>query len=149
MKKNIVIGIALIGLILLLSSNSWAARHGGAKHQKWDRHSSAIDKPDRSRSLAPGIQHHRPGHRFVPRFQRPDHHRAPYRFAPKYRLWRHRPFYRHFHPGRHFWQHRHGAVNNNYYRKAERYYWPEDKFGASAFISDTGFSVSVGLNETN
>ena len=152
MKKNsIIISIALIGLILVFNGNSWAASNRGGPHQnqKWDRPSNAIDKPDRGRSSAPGIQHHRPGDRFSPRLHKPDYHRGPYRFAPKPRPWFHRPFYRPFQPKRHFWQHHRGAAANNYYSKANRYYTPGDEFSASATISDTGFAVSVGVRETN
>jgi hypothetical protein len=38
---------------------------------------------------------------------------------------------------------------NNYYSSAESYSEPEDEFTASASISDTGFSVSVGVSNTN
>jgi hypothetical protein len=38
---------------------------------------------------------------------------------------------------------------NNYYSSTESYSEPEDEFTASASISDTGFSVSVGVRETN
>ena len=149
MKKNIIIiSIALIGLILVFNSNSWAASNRGGPHQKWNKPSNAIDKPDRGRSSAPGIQHHRPVHRSIPRFHRPDHHRAPYRFAPKPRPWFHRPFYRPFLPKRHFWQHHHGAVMNNDYSSAGSYAL-EDEFSASATISNAGFSVSVGVREAN
>jgi hypothetical protein len=38
---------------------------------------------------------------------------------------------------------------NNYYSSAESYSESEDEFSASATISDAGFSVSVGVRETN
>jgi hypothetical protein len=141
MKKNIILSFALIGLILLFSGNSWAARNGGNPHQKWNKPSNAIDKPDRSRRLAPEIQiqHHRPEGRFIPRFRRPDHHRTPYRFAPKPRPWFHRPFYRPFQPKRHFWQHHRGAGN----------FAPGNEFSARVPLTDAGFSVSVGVGRTN
>jgi hypothetical protein len=146
MKKNImIISIALIGLILVFSGNSWAARNGSGPYQKWDKPSNPAHKPNHGRNLAPGIQNDRPKPQPIPRFHRPYPPRAPYRLAPQYRHWRQRPFYRPF-------GHRHHAgVNeiNNYYSRVERYYTPEDEFGASATISDTGFSVSVGVRETN
>jgi hypothetical protein len=45
----------------------------------------------------------------------------------------------------------HSVVNqvNNYYSDAESDSEPEDEFSASASISDTGFSVSIGVRETN
>ena len=139
MKKKGIISFALIGLIFLFSGNSWAARNGSGPHQKWDKPSNAIGNPDRGRSLSPGIQHHRPEGRFIPRFQRPDYHRAPYRFAPKPRPWFHRPFYRSFQPKRHFWQH-HGSAGN---------FAPGDEFRVRAALSDAGFSFSVGVGGTN
>jgi hypothetical protein len=38
---------------------------------------------------------------------------------------------------------------NNYYSSTESYSEPEDEFSASASVSDTGFSVSVGVSKTN
>jgi hypothetical protein len=38
---------------------------------------------------------------------------------------------------------------NNYYSSAESDSVPEDEFTASATISDAGFSISVGVRETN
>ena len=98
--------------------------------------------------------HYRPGYRSKHKFQRRHHRAVPNRFRPKYRHWRHRPVYRHgrpkpFHRG--FKRQRHSVVNqvNNYYSDAETSSAPEDEFSASASISDTGFSVSVGVSNTN
>ena len=149
MKKNIVIiSMVLIGLILVFNGNSWAARLGGGPQQKWDNPPNADNNSDRGRSWAPGIQHDRSADRFTPQLHRRDHYRAPYRFAPKYRHWNHRPFYRPFHHKRYYWRPYHGAVINNYYGSAESYA-PEDEFSASATVSDTGFSVSVAVRDTN
>jgi hypothetical protein len=76
---------------------------------------------------------------------------VPNRFRPKYRHWRHRPVRRPGHPRPFFKRNRHSVVNqvNNYYSNAESYSEPEDEFSASASISDTGFSVSIGVRETN
>jgi hypothetical protein len=38
---------------------------------------------------------------------------------------------------------------NNYYSSAESYAAPQDEFQASAAVSDSGFSVSVGVSKTN
>jgi hypothetical protein len=38
---------------------------------------------------------------------------------------------------------------NNYYSSAENYEEPQDEFQASASVSDSGFSISVGVNKTN
>jgi hypothetical protein len=38
---------------------------------------------------------------------------------------------------------------NNYYSNAESYAEPQDEFQASATVSDSGFSVSVGVSKTN
>lgn len=149
MKKNIVIiGIALIGLVMVFSGNSWAAGNKGGPYQKWDRPSNFNSRADHGRSPAPRIQPNYPERRFIPRFKGPDQHRAPYRYAPKYHLWRQRPFYRPFHPGWNYWRHHRGTVINRFYSGSGSY-GPGDEFSASAFISNTGFAVSVGVRDMN
>jgi hypothetical protein len=149
MQKNImIISIALIGLVLVFSGNTWAAGNKGGSYQKWDKPSNLNIRQDHGRSLRPGIRHDPPEHRYIPRFNRPDPYRAPYRLAPKYRPWRQQPFFRPFHPGRNYWRHHRGAANKKFYRSSGSYV-PQDEFSASAFISDTGFAVSVGVRDMN
>ena len=38
---------------------------------------------------------------------------------------------------------------NYYYGSTENYYEPEDEFNASASVSDTGFSISIGVRRTD
>jgi hypothetical protein len=73
------------------------------------------------------------------------------RFKPKYRYWQHRPAYRPAPIKRFFRRHRHSVINQvtNYYSSAESYAAPQDEFQASASVSDSGFSVSVGVSKTN
>ena len=147
-KKIIIISVALIGFVLTLTSNSWAQReragkryqNGGGHFQKWDR--PAVQKFNRNRGPAhrPGGRHYRPVQRFKPKFHGRHHYRRPYRFGPKYR----HPF-----PKRYFWRHHRRPVVNNYYGSTESYVAREDAFQASASVSDTGFSVSVGASKTN
>ena len=94
---------------------------------------------------------YRPAYRSKHKLHRRHHRAVPNRFKPKYRHWRHRPVYRNGHPKPFFKRNRHSVVNqvNNYYSNAESYSEPEDEFSASASISDTGFSVSIGVRETN
>jgi len=86
--------------------------------------------------------HYRPPYRYKPKFPRRHHYRAPNWHGPRFRHWRHRPVYRRPH---------HSVVKeiNHYYGSAEGYSAPEDEFSASATITDTGFSVSVGVKDTN
>jgi hypothetical protein len=140
-KKIIIISVVLIGFILALTSHSWAARgRGGPRyldrggwHQNWDKHPGHHYGWDR------GGRHH-------PRYHRP----AP-GFRPGYRKWRHRPFYRHGYPKRFYRRHHRGVVNqiNNYYGNVESDYPPEDQYQVNASVSDTGFSVSVGISGTD
>jgi hypothetical protein len=96
-------------------------------------------------------QHYRPAYRSKPKFHRRHPRAVPNRFRPKHRQWRQRPVYRHGRPKPFSRRQRHSVVNqvNNYYSNAESYSAPEDEFSASAAISDTGFSVSVGVSNTN
>ena len=157
-KKIIIISVALIGFVLAVTSNSWAGRERvGTRHQ--DRGGNfqrgaepAVHKFNRNRGQAyqPRRQHDRPVHRFKPKFHKRDHYRAPYRFGPKYR-YRHRPAYRHAPNKRFFRRNRHSVINQitNYYSNAESYAAPQDAFQASASVSDSGFSISVGVSKTN
>ena len=152
MKKNImIISITLIGFILAAGGNLWAANYGSGPHPKWDKPSYSGNRPDHGRSFVPGNTPDRPVHELTPRIHKPYPNRAPYRFAPKYRPWLRRPFFRPFRPKGFFGPRHHAEVNeiNNYYSDTERYSVPEDEFNASATISDTGFSVSVGVRDTN
>ena len=142
-------------------------RERGGHFQKWDKPVAHKFSRDRGRAYHPKRHHYRPAHRFKPKFHkrhhyRPaqrfkhkyykrHHYRAPHRFRPKYRPWRHRPAYRRGHPKHFKWRHRHSVVKqiNNYYGSAESYAEPQDEFQASASVSDTGFSVSVGVSKTN
>jgi hypothetical protein len=95
---------------------------------------------------------YRPAYRSKPKFHRRHPRAVPNRFRPKNRHWRHRPVYRPGRPKPFSRRQRHSVVNqvNNYYSNAEDYSAaPEDEFTASASISDTGFSVSVGVSNTN
>lgn len=152
MKKNIVIiSVVIFGFVMALSGNSWAQRersgkrlnNGGKQFQKWDQ--PAVHQLKRAGGPAhlPADRNYRPVNRIKPKFNRGHNYRAPVRFGPKYRYWRpqfRRPFFK----GRH-----HRPVINNYYGSTEGYAEPEEAFQASASVSDTGFSVSVGVSKTN
>jgi hypothetical protein len=158
-KKIIIISVALIGFVLALTANSWAQRESGGKRhgdrgghfQKWNK--SAIHKFDRHRGKTYHFRGHQygPAKRFKPKFHKRHHYRAPLRFGPKFRLWRHRPTQRRAYPKRFFWRHRHSAVNHtaHYYSTAASYAVAEEAFLASASVSDSGFSVSVGVSRTD
>jgi hypothetical protein len=162
-KKILIISVVLIGFVVALTSNSWAQRERGGdrrtdrgnQFQKWNGSGDRDFDRDRIRNRGPrnhSRQHfNRPGARFKPKFHKRHNYRAPYRHRPKFRPWRHRPVYRHDRPNRFKGRPYHSAVQqiNNYYSSAESYSEPEDEFSASATISDTGFSVSVGVRETN
>ena len=178
-KKIIIISVVLIGFIVALTSNSWAERErGGDRRPDRGGRSEEFNGPgnqdfdrDRVRDRNPGNQtrrdfnrpgprfkhkfpkgrHSRPAYRSKPKFNRRHLRAVPNRFRPKHRQWRHRPVYRHGRPKPFFMRQRHSVVNqvNNYYSNAESYSEPEDEFSASASISDTGFSVSVGVSNTN
>jgi hypothetical protein len=161
-KKIIIIGVVLIGFMVALTSNSWAQRERGGDRrpdrgdQFQTRNGSGDRDFDRDRFRERGPRNHsgrnfyQPGPRFKSKFHRPSHYRPSHRFKPKFHRrhglkfwrWRHRPVYRRPH---------HSVVKeiNHYYSSAESYPEPEDEFTASATITDTGFSVSVGVKETN
>jgi hypothetical protein len=155
-KKTIIICVVFIGFVLALTANSWAQRESAGKRQgdrsghsqKWDK--PAIHKFDRDRVRADHLkgQQNGPAKRFKPKFHKRPVYRAPQQLGPKYRFWRH---HRHGYPKRFFWNHRHSAVNHmtNYYSTAESYAVPEESFMASASVSDSGFSVSVGVSKTD
>ena len=130
-KKIIIISVVLIGFFLAVTANSWAQRERGddrgGQFQKWDK--PAVHKLNHTR------------------YQ----YRAPQRFVPKYRYWRHRPVYRHAPIKRFFRPPMHSVINQvtNYYSSAEHYVTPQDEFQASASVSDSGFSFSVGVSQTN
>jgi hypothetical protein len=158
-KKIIIISVVFIGFVLAITANSWAQResagkrHGdrGGHFQKWDK--PAIHKFDRDRARRDHLRGHQngPAKRFKPKFHKRHHYRAPHRFGPKYRIWRHRPTQRRPYPKRFFWRHRHSALNHSvrYYSTAESYAVPEEAFLASASVSDSGFSVSIGVSKTD
>ncbi|MGD9238453.1 MAG: hypothetical protein PVG69_00430 [Desulfobacterales bacterium] len=162
-KKIIIISVVWIGFIVALTTNSWAQRERGGDRRpdrggRVEKFNGPADKNfDRNRFRDRDRGHHtrrdfnRPGPRFKHKLHRRHPWRAPNRFRPKYRHWRHRPVYRHGHPRPFFKRNRHSVVNqvNNYYSNAESDFAPEDEFSASASISDTGFSVSVGVSQTN
>jgi hypothetical protein len=158
-KKIIIICVVFIGFVLALTANSWAQResagkpHGdrGGHFQKWDK--PAIHKIDRNRVRADHLKGHQngPAKRFKPKFHKRPVYRAPHRFGPKFRFWRHRPTNGRAYPKRFLWRHRHSAVNHtvHYYSTAASYAVPEEAFMASASVSDSGFSVSVGVSKTD
>jgi len=178
-KKIIIISVVLIGFIVVLTTNSWAERERGGDRRpdrgsRVEEFKGPGDKDldrdrvrDRDRGNQTRRDFNRPGPRFKNKFpkgrhygpadrskhkfQRRHHRAVPNRFRPKYRHWRHRPVYRNGHSRPFFKRNRHSVVNqvNNYYSNAESYSEPEDEFSASASISDTGFSVSIGVRETN
>jgi len=141
-KKIIIISVVLIGFVLVVTANSWAqSERGGERHRdraghfkKWDK--PAVRKFDRSHGggYYPKRYHHnyQPVHRFKPKFHR-----------------RQRPYYRHGHPGQHYWRHHRRPTINNDYSSTESYAAPEEEFHASASVSDSGFSVSIGVSKTN
>lgn len=154
-KKILIICMVFIGFVLALTANSWAQRESAGKRhgnrsghfQKWDK--PAIHKFDRDRVQADHLkgQQNGPAKRFKPEFHKRPAYRAPHRLGPKYPFWKH---HRHVYPKRFFWRHRHSAVNHitNYYSTAESNAVPEEAFQASAAVSDSGFSVSVGVSKT-
>jgi hypothetical protein len=141
MKKMIlIICVVMIGSILVLTGNSFAAREmrshhngRGGHYQKW--HKPAPYKDRWTWGHHPTRHHYSPAHGF-----RYKHHR-----------WNRRPVYRHGHPRHHHRRFRHTVVReiNNYYGNTESYAAPEDEFNASASISDTEFSFSVGVKRTD
>ena len=177
-KKIVVICIALTAIAIALAGNSWAARERGGGHRpdRGDRfqdvENSSRDHLNRSRvrDHRPGHypprkfkghgprfkhkgfkRHHRPARWFKHNYYKRKFYRAPHRFRPKHRHWHHRPVYRHGgHPRYHKLRHRHSMVQeiNNYYSSAETEAAPEEEFHASASVSDSGFSVSVGASKT-
>jgi hypothetical protein len=160
-KKIIMISVVLIGFFLAVTANSWAQRERGSdrrvdrggQFQKWDK--PAVQKfnhnSDRTYKPKRNPQHYRPVQRFYPKFQKRHPYRVPPRFRPNFRLWRHRPVYRRGHPRPFMWRHSHSVVKeiNNYYSSAESYAAAQDEFQASASVSDSGFSVAVGVSKIN
>ncbi|MBW2470577.1 MAG: hypothetical protein JRE18_00725 [Deltaproteobacteria bacterium] len=147
-KKIIIISAVLIGFVLTVSGNSWAGRErGGERHRNRSGHFQKWDKPAVHKLYrGHGRDYHHnygPVHRFTPKSRKGHHYRAPHR------NWRHRPYYRHWKFKRHYWRHHRRPVINNYYSSSEGYAAPEEEFNASASVSDSGFSVSVGVNKTN
>ena len=179
MKKKIIICIALTAFALGLAGNSWADRERGGnrrmdrgdRFQDADRASHGHFKRSHVRNHRPGHypprkfkghgprykhkvfkRHHRPARWYKHKYYKKHYYRAPHRFRHKIRHWRHRPVYRHGgHPRYHKWRHRHSVVReiNHYYGNAETEPAPEESFQASASVSDSGFSVSVGVSKTN
>jgi len=159
-KKIIIISVIFIGFFLAVTANSWAQRERGGdrrvdrgghdrggQFQKWDK--PAVHKFNRNPGQAyhrRGNPHHyRPVHRFKPKYHKRHPYRVTPRIRPNFRPWRHG------HPRPFKWRHRHPVVKeiNNYYSSAESYAAPQDEFQASASVSDSGFSVSVGVSKTN
>ena len=137
MKKTILIlCMVVIGSILVLTNNSYAAREKrthyqgrGGHYQKW--HKPAYHKH------GPAWRHH----------LKRRHHYPAHGIRHKHHCWYLRPIYRHGHPGRF---HRPVVREiNNYYSGTESYAEPEDEFSASASVSDTGFSITVGVKHTD
>ena len=142
-KKSILISVVLIGFVLAVTTNSWAQRErGGGHHRDRGGHFQKWDKPDHHKF----DRGHGRGYN-IRRYHTP--HRPVHRFKPKFHQRHHRPFYRHWQPRRHYWRHHLRPFIHNYYSSADRYIGPEDEFHASASVSDSGFSVSVGVSQTN
>ena len=141
MKKMILtISVVMIGSILVLTSNSFAAREKlghhhsrGGHYQKWDQ--PAYYKHGWAWGHHPSRHHYRPAHGF--KYKHPS--------------WYRRPVYRDGHPRLHRKHFQHTGVQeiNNYYGSTESYAEPEDEFNASASVSDTGFSFSIGVKQTD
>jgi len=135
MKKTILIlCMVAIGSILVLTNNSYASREKpthyygrGGYYQKWNK--PAYDKHGWARRHHLKRHHYHPAHGI-----RYKHHR-----------WYLKPIYRHGHPGR--FHHTVVREINNYYSSTESYAEPEDEFSASASVSDTGFSFTVGVKQ--
>ena len=142
-KKIMLISVVLIGFVMALAANSWAQRESvGKRNGDRSGHFQKLDKPaihkfDRERAGADHIRGHQygPAKGFRYKFHKRPFNRAPHRFGPKFR-------YR---------QHRHPGVNHitNYYGATESYAEPEEAFLASASVSDSGFSFSVGVSKTD
>ncbi|MGD2095970.1 MAG: hypothetical protein PVG35_00225 [Desulfobacterales bacterium] len=165
-KKIVIISIALLTFAVAFAGNSWAARErGGDRHAVRGDRFQATDNPvNRAhlRGRGDGHSHRRdvvrPGPRFKHNYFKRHHYRPAHRFKPKYyrrhpkfRHWRHRPLFRHGRPGHFKWRHSQSVVKeiNNYYGSADGYALPAEEFQASASVSDSGFSVSVGASKTN
>ncbi|MEJ2727903.1 MAG: hypothetical protein P8185_05210 [Deltaproteobacteria bacterium] len=158
-KRIIIISVVLIGFIMVLTANSWAQRENAGKRrgdrsdhfQKWDK--PAIHKFDRERVRADRNRGHQygPAKGFKQKTYKNHLYRAPNRLSPKFRFWQHWPTNRRVYPKRFLWRNRHSAVNhiNNYYGAADSYAASEEAFLASASVSDSGFSVSVGVSKTD
>lgn len=131
MKQTIIkIGVIIIGSILVLATNSFASREMRGHHNN-----------------GRGGYYHKYGEH-----QYKWHHYRPGRgLWHKQRLLHRQPVYRHGHPGR-YYTHPHRIVVkevNNYYNGAESYAYPQDEFNASVSVSDSGFSFSIGVSETD
>ncbi len=129
-KKILIVSIALIGLILVFTGHSFAASKKGGHYQKWDKPAAHHYAPDRG---------HHPG-------SRP--YLVKHRHGPKHHGWHHPRFHRRDH---HRWvrgrPHRTVVRQiNNYYISDHGYYEPQDHLSVDAFVSDTGFSISVGVS---
>ena len=158
-KKIVMISIALLTFAVAFAGNSWAERErGGNRHMdRADRLEPANNPVNHGQWRGRGGDHFprrdfkRPGPHFKHKYYKGRPYRAPHRFRPKFRHWRHRPVYRHGHPGLFKWRHSHSVVKeiNNYYASADGYALPAEEFQASASVSDSGFSVSVGASKTN
>ena len=149
-KKIILISLLLIGFVLAVTANSWAQRERGRGHhggrgghfQEWDKPENHKFDRGNGRSYSPRRYHNPQGpvHRFKPKFHK------RHRYGGPHRNWRHRPYYRHGHPRWHRWRHHRSHHSRPL---IHNYYSSEDEFHASASVSDSGFSVSVGVSKTN
>ena len=135
-KMLLIICVVMIGSILGLTSNSFAAsemrghhRGRGGHYQKWQKLANYKN------GWALG---HHPKLAYYPLARS---------FRSKQHRWYRNPVYRHGHPIRHNAQLQQTVVReiNNYYGSTESYAYPEDEFNASASVSDTGFAFSVGV----
>jgi hypothetical protein len=145
MKKVILIFCsAMICSFFVFASNSFAARGWRSDHQGRVTHYEKNHKP-------PSYRH---GQGFRPHPNRYHYQPAP-RFRHKLYQWNRRPFYRHGHPRHYHGRYPVGArqivvqEHNYYHSNADSYAGSGDEFNASASVSDTGFSVSVGVSQTD
>jgi hypothetical protein len=139
MKKAFIISMALIGLVLAVTCNSWAQRESngqrhpdrGSHFQKWDNPKVHKFDRDRNRVYRPGSPPHHPNPHFRPHIQkRHQIHKLRRHWRPGLPKWR-------------YWRYRRPAVIHRHYGSAP------NAFQTSATLSDSGFAVFVGVSQAN
>jgi hypothetical protein len=130
-RKLVFISVALAGMVLAVSSYSWAdgAYHGG--HYIKGGHGPA--RYHRGHAIDQRFRHgHAIGHRF--------------RHPPR---WGHHPRFHRHHPSCSHWRGRRPVVVkqiNNYYGGSTTDAYVEDSYQASASVSESAFSFSIGIS---